>query len=94
MTSENKAKVLITGATGMQGGAAVQALLRAGHPVTAFVRDPSSAAAQALAGHGVALAAGDLDDAASLEAASAGHDAVFSMQMPGVDPADPGAEQR
>ncbi|GIF01324.1 NmrA family NAD(P)-binding protein [Paractinoplanes rishiriensis] len=94
MTSENKAKVLVTGATGMQGGATVQALLRAGHPVTAFVRDPSSAAAQALADQGVALATGDLDDAASLEAASAGHDAVFSVQLAGVDPADPGAEQR
>ncbi|WP_144126544.1 NmrA family NAD(P)-binding protein [Catellatospora sichuanensis] len=94
MTPENKAKVLVTGATGMQGGAAVQALLRAGHPVTAFVRNPSSAAAQALTDQGVALATGDLDDAASLEAASAGHDAVFSVQLAGVDPTDPGAEQR
>ncbi|MCV7420622.1 NmrA family NAD(P)-binding protein [Mycobacterium yunnanensis] len=94
MTNTDKAKVLVTGATGMQGGAAVQALLRAGHPVTAFVRDPSSAAAQALAEQGVALATGTLDDTATLEAASAGHDAVFSMQMPGVDPSDPGAEQR
>ncbi|EFC84953.1 NmrA family NAD(P)-binding protein [Parafrankia sp. EUN1f] len=94
MTPENKARVLVTGATGMQGGAAVKALLRAGHPVTAFVRDPSSAAAQALAVRGVALATGNLNDAASLEAASAGHDAVFSVQLAGVDPADPGAEQR
>lgn len=94
MTHENKAKVLVTGATGMQGGATVQALLRAGHPVTAFVRNPSSAPAQALAAQGVALATGDLDDIASLEAASAGHDAVFSVQLAGVDPADPGAEQR
>ncbi|MEV0108480.1 NmrA/HSCARG family protein [Nocardia sp. NPDC050799] len=86
--------MLVTGATGMQGGAAVRALLRAGHPVTAFVRNPSSAPAQALAGQGVALATGDMDDLASLEAAGAGHDAVFSMQMPGVDPVDTGAEQR
>ncbi|MGY0497913.1 NmrA family NAD(P)-binding protein [Nocardia sp. FBN12] len=94
MPTNDKAKVLITGATGMQGGAAAQALLRAGHPVTAFVRDPSSAPAQALAAQGVALATGDLEDPASLEAAAAGHDAVFSVQLPGVDPADPGAEQR
>ncbi|MFF3495510.1 NmrA/HSCARG family protein [Streptomyces sp. NPDC002795] len=94
MAGNDKAKVLVTGATGMQGGAAVQALLRAGHPVTAFVRNPASAPAQALAGQGVALATGDMDDLASLEAASAGHDVVFSMQMPGGDPADPGAEQR
>ncbi|MFE5397907.1 NmrA family NAD(P)-binding protein [Streptomyces sp. NPDC056568] len=94
MTHHDKAKVLVAGATGMQGGAAVQALLRAGHPVTAFVRNPSSAPARALAEQGVALATGTMDDLASLEAAAAGHDAVFSMQMPGVDPADPGAEQR
>ncbi|MGW0792300.1 NmrA family NAD(P)-binding protein [Streptomyces sp. NPDC002911] len=94
MTHNDRAKVLVTGATGMQGGAAVQALLRAGHPVTAFVRNPSSAPAQALARQGVALATGTMDDPASLEAAGSGHDAVFSMQMPGVDPADPGAEQR
>ncbi|GGM89832.1 hypothetical protein GCM10011609_28390 [Lentzea pudingi] len=94
MSRQDKAKVLVTGATGMQGGAAVQALLRAGHPVTAFVRNPSSVPAQALARQGVALATGDMDDIASLEAATAGHDVVFSVQLAGVDPADPGAEQR
>ena len=94
MTTENKAKVLVIGAAGMQGGAAVQALLRAGHPVTAFVRNPTTAPAQALAEQGVALATGNMDDTASLEAASAGHDVVFSMQLAGVDPADPGAERR
>lgn len=94
MTHTDKAKVLVTGATGMQGGAAVQALLSAGHPVTAFVRDPSSPGAQELAEQGVALATGDLEDLASLGAASQGHDAVFSVQLAGVDPADRGAEER
>lgn len=94
MTTDHKAKVLVTGATGMQGGAVAHALLRAGHPVTALVRDPSSAPAQALAGQGVVLATGDLEDVASLQAAGVGHDAVFSVQLAGVDPADPGAEVR
>ncbi|MEB8338546.1 NmrA family NAD(P)-binding protein [Streptomyces endophyticus] len=94
MAGNGNTKVLVTGATGMQGGAVVQALLRAEHPVTAFVRNPDSAPAQALAGQGVALATGDMDDLASLDAAAAGHDVVFSMQMPGGDPADPGSEQR
>lgn len=94
MTEQVKARVLVMGATGMQGGAVVQALLRAGHPVTAFVRNSSSAPAQALADQGVTLAIGDMDDSASLEAASAGHDAVFSMQNPSHDPLDPNAEQR
>ncbi|MER6241042.1 NmrA family NAD(P)-binding protein [Streptomyces clavifer] len=94
MTHNDKAKVLVTGATGMQGGAAVQALLRAGHLVTAFVRNPSSAPAQALARQGVALATGTMDDLASLEAAGAGHDAVVSMQPVGIDPTGPGPERR
>jgi hypothetical protein len=93
-TPRDKAKVLVTGATGMQGGAVVQALLRAGHPVTALVRNPSAAPAQALAEQGVALVTGDLEDPASLQATSVGHDAVFSVQLAGVDPADPGAEVR
>ncbi|WP_167510428.1 NmrA family NAD(P)-binding protein [Paenarthrobacter nitroguajacolicus] len=91
--TENK-KVLVTGATGMQGGAVVQALLRGGHSVTGFVRNPDSAPARALAQQGVELAIGNLEDLASLEAASAGHDAVFSVQLFGADPADLDSEQR
>ncbi|MFC8704859.1 NmrA family NAD(P)-binding protein [Streptomyces anulatus] len=93
MTSNDKAKVLVTGATGMQGGAVARALLRAGHPVTALVRNPSSAPAQALAQLGAVLATGDLEDVASLHAAGTGHDAAFSVQLASVDPADP-AESR
>ena len=78
----------------MQGGAVVRALLHAGNPVTAFVRDPASAPAQALVDLGATLAVGDLDDTASLNAASVGHDAVFSMQTVGMNPEDPEAEQR
>lgn len=87
-------KVLVTGATGMQGGAAARALLRGGHAVTAFVRDPESGTARALAREGVALATGDLEDVASLEVASAGQDAVFSVQLFAADPADLDSEQR
>ncbi|GAB3665443.1 NmrA/HSCARG family protein [Nocardioides korecus] len=90
MTNNNKAKVLVIGATGNQGGGVMRALLRAGHPVTAFVLDPSEAPAQALAEQGVALAVGNLDDVASLEAAVAGHDVVFSLLMPN----EPGVEAR
>jgi uncharacterized protein YbjT (DUF2867 family) len=42
----------------------------------------------------VALATGNLEDLAPLEAASVGHDVVFSVQLAGVHPTDPGAEQR
>lgn len=73
--------ILVTGATGMQGGATVTALLNTGFKVRALVRDPQSASSQALAARGVELARGDFDDTASLDAAMQGVDGVFSMQM-------------
>ena len=94
MSINSPTRALVTGATGMQGGAVAQALLRTGHHVSAFVRHPESEASRALAEQGIALAVGDLEDLTSLEAASQGHDVVFSVQLPGVDPADPGAEER
>ncbi|MFE1591779.1 NmrA family NAD(P)-binding protein [Nocardia sp. NPDC058705] len=75
--------VLITGATGKQGGATAHRLLTEGHPVRALVRDPDSPAARALAAAGAQLAVGDFDDPASLRAATTGTRAVFL-----VPPAD------
>ena len=73
------APVLVTGATGKQGGAAVRALSAAGVPVRALVRDPDAERAKAL---GVELVAGDLTDSESLNRAAKGVRAVFSVQMP------------
>ncbi|GHH27685.1 NmrA family NAD(P)-binding protein [Lentzea cavernae] len=70
--------VLVTGATGKQGGAAVRALTAAGVPVRALVRDPESDRAKAL---GVELVTGDLHDRESLVRAAKGASAVFSVQM-------------
>ncbi|MFD4637041.1 NmrA family NAD(P)-binding protein [Lentzea sp. NPDC058436] len=70
--------VLVTGATGKQGGAAVRALTAAGVPVRALVRDPESDRAKAL---GVELVSGDLRDRESLVRATKGATAVFSVQM-------------
>ncbi|HUQ56995.1 NmrA/HSCARG family protein [Lentzea sp.] len=70
--------VLVTGATGKQGGAVVRALAEAGVPVRALVRDPESERAKAL---GVELVAGDLNDRESLVRATKGAQAVFSVQM-------------
>ncbi|MFC9222392.1 NmrA family NAD(P)-binding protein [Streptomyces hygroscopicus] len=72
--------VLVTGATGNQGGAVARALLDAGRPVRALVRDTSSEAAVRLAAAGATLVRGDLDDPASLKEAAAGATAVFSME--------------
>jgi uncharacterized protein YbjT (DUF2867 family) len=72
--------VLVAGATGRQGGAVVEHLLRAGIPVRALCRDPSSAKAKRLSDQGVAVVAGDLNRPASLDPALDGAGGVFSVQ--------------
>ncbi|MEU0448806.1 NmrA family NAD(P)-binding protein [Streptomyces tendae] len=81
----SSAPVLVTGATGRQGGATARALLASGVPVRALVRDPSTERAAAVAGLGAELVAGDLDDRDSVVRAAAGARAVFSVQMPDFD---------
>lgn len=85
--------ILVTGATGKQGGAVVQALLAAGRQVRALTRNPNSTAAQALTAQGVEVLQGDFDDVASLDAALTGVGGVFSVQM-GSHPGDPETEVR
>lgn len=77
--------ILVTGATGQQGGAVARHLLVAGFPVRALVRHPDSAAAQALAQKGVELRTGDFSQPESLSRALAGVHGVFSVQplLPG-----------
>ncbi|MFI6376566.1 NmrA/HSCARG family protein [Streptomyces sp. NPDC050546] len=74
--------ILVTGATGRQGGATARALLSQGTPVRALVRDPHTPRAQALEELGAHLIVGDLTDPATLESAVDGVRAVFSVQMP------------
>lgn len=83
--------ILVMGATGKQGGAVVRALLKAGRSVRAFVRDPSSPAAQALTAQGVTVVKGEFTDTASLDTAVKEVDGVFSVQM-GSHPGDPETE--
>ncbi|MBB2949118.1 uncharacterized protein YbjT (DUF2867 family) [Actinoplanes lutulentus] len=75
------APVLVVGATGQQGGATARALLKAGIPVRALVRDPGTDRAKAVAALGADLVIGDLKDNASLVGAATGTRAVFSVQM-------------
>lgn len=84
-TLTNTQSVLVTGATGRQGGAVTTALLELGVPVRALVRDPEATRALALRARGVALIRGDLDDADSLRAACEGVRAVFSVQHPDMN---------
>jgi uncharacterized protein YbjT (DUF2867 family) len=83
-------KILVTGATGFQGGATANALLAGGWPVRALVRDPASAAAQALAQRGAELFQGDWGDMASLERAMVDVHGVFSVQLPTFQKSDDG----
>ncbi|GGP68111.1 NmrA/HSCARG family protein [Saccharothrix coeruleofusca] len=81
--------VLVTGATGKQGGATARALRATGLPVRALVRDPASDRARAVAALGVELVTGDLHDREAVIRAAEGARAVFSVQTPltaaGVD---------
>jgi len=89
---DTEIKVLVTGATGMQGGAVARALRHAGMDVAALVRTPAAESARALAEDGIALVTGDMEDPASLKAACAGRSTVFSVQPAPF--ADPDSERR
>lgn len=74
--------VLVTGATGNQGGAVARALLKKGHKVRALTRKPDSAGALALKQLGAELAVGNFDERDALVRAMTGVDAVFIMSTP------------
>ena len=72
--------VLITGATGRQGGAVIRHMLPKGWKLRALTRNPSGRAAQELKGHGIDMVQGDLEDPASLERAAQGVYGIYSVQ--------------
>jgi uncharacterized protein YbjT (DUF2867 family) len=73
--------ILVTGATGNQGGAVARHLIQRGRfTVHALVRDKSSTGAQAIKQAGAELVTGDLDDRASLDSALRDVYGVFSVQ--------------
>ena len=74
--------VLVTGATGRQGGAVCRKLLERGHTVLALVRSPESLEARALEQRGARLVVGDFEEPDSLEAAMRDVGAVFAMATP------------
>src|SRR5215472_12953527 len=72
--------VLVTGATGRQGGAVIRHMLHKGWKLRALTRSPNAPAAQELTRQGVEVVQGDLEDAASLERAARGTHGVYSVQ--------------
>jgi uncharacterized protein YbjT (DUF2867 family) len=80
--SDEPKRVLVTGATGQQGGGLARVLLSRGHHVRAFTRKPESAPANALRKLGAEVVAGDLGDRSSVEKAAKGVDVAFVVATP------------
>jgi uncharacterized protein YbjT (DUF2867 family) len=83
--------ILVTGATGKQGGATARRLLADGRPVRVLVRDPAAPAAVQLAAEGAELVRGDFDHPASLPPALDGVGAVFGIPPVAIGPEGPEA---
>lgn len=82
----------ILGITGQVGGATARALLTAGQPVRAVLRNPAKAAEWTAQGAQIALA--DLHDSNALQAAFAGVAGAFVATPPLLSAADPLDENR
>ena len=81
-------RILVTGATGQQGGAVVEALLDKGHQIFALTRNPDSARAIKLTARGVDVVRGDLDHPAAIRDTLENIDSLFLVGSPfeaGVD---------
>ncbi|WP_433463353.1 NmrA family NAD(P)-binding protein [Spirillospora sp. CA-128828] len=87
--ADPESPILVTGATGKQGGATARRLLAGGWPVRALVRDLKAPAAVELAAAGAQLVRGDFDDPASLPPALDGAAAVFGIPPVAFGPAGP-----
>ena len=72
--------VLVTGATGQQGGAVARELLSHEYKVKAFTRNPDSESATELVKLGAEIVKGDFDDPDSMEKAMKGIWGVFAVQ--------------
>ncbi len=79
MASQDKL-VLITGATGQQGGGTARELIAKGWKIRAMTRHPEGEKAAALKKLGAEVVAGDLNDAASVERALKGAWGALAVQ--------------
>ena len=80
MANNKDRTILVSGATGHQGGAVLRHLREKHFPVRALTRDTNSPKARALMTPGVEVASADLDDGASLERALDDAYGVYSVQ--------------
>lgn len=78
----NDKMVLITGATGKQGGATLRHMREKGFPVRALTRDPEQPKARALVGQGTEVVRGDLNDPTQLTRSLESVYGVFGVTTP------------
>ena len=81
----NQRNILVTGATGQQGGSLTRLLLQKKHKVYALTRNTQSPAAQDLRNKGANIVKGDLDDPNSLQHAVKDVESIFLMGTPFED---------
>ena len=72
--------ILVTGATGKQGGAVARSLLDRAFRVRALTRDPQRPEAQALTEQGAEVVQGDMEDRSAMNRGLEGAYGVFSVQ--------------
>jgi uncharacterized protein YbjT (DUF2867 family) len=80
MTTERARLIVVTGATGLQGGAVTRQLLAQGWRVRGLTRNARSKPAAALAASGAEVVQGDMADPATLGPVFAGAYGVYSVQ--------------
>ncbi|MDX3232808.1 NmrA family NAD(P)-binding protein [Streptomyces sp. ME19-01-6] len=85
--------VVVTGATGRQGGATARRLLAAGRPVRALVRDATAPAATALKAAGADIVRADFDAPPTLSVALEGAAALFAVPPVAYGPAGADVER-
>lgn len=88
MTAARPGTIVVTGATGLQGGAVTRHLLDDGWSVRALTRNAASPKARALAALGAEVMQGDMADPASLQPVFAGAYGVYSLQNPFISGPD------
>ena len=72
--------ILVSGATGRQGGALMKHLLKGQWRMRALTRNPGGRAAQEISQRGVEVVQGDMDNIESLKSAMKGVHGVYSVQ--------------
>lgn len=80
MANNKNKTILVTGATGQQGGAAMRHLQQKGFSVRAVTRDPNQPEARGLVGHGTEVVRGDLEKPETFAPALEDIHGIFSVQ--------------